>query len=113
MGALGIVALLVQLMVVGVMVGLWLALAIMPGRIAHKRGHPQAEAISVCGWIGALTMGVISPLAFIWAYYRPLEAKHRQVASPEAKPGVKEGLAQAVFYHTQPATKATNEEVDS
>ena len=42
-----------------------------PGRIARKRNHPQAEAINVCGWWGAITLGILSPLAFIWAYTRP------------------------------------------
>ena len=42
-----------------------------PGRIAKTRNHPQAEAVSVCGWMGVLTLGILLPLAFIWAYYRP------------------------------------------
>jgi hypothetical protein len=24
----------------------------LPGKIASKRNHPQAEAINVCGWVG-------------------------------------------------------------
>ncbi|MCK5354117.1 MAG: DUF3302 domain-containing protein, partial [Methyloprofundus sp.] len=35
---------------------------------AQSRNHPQAEAINVCGWFGAITMGILSPVAFIWAY---------------------------------------------
>lgn len=42
----------------------------MPGRIARERKHPQADAIAVCGWIGVLTMGVLLPLAYIWAYVK-------------------------------------------
>tara|TARA_R110002049_G_scaffold4601_1_gene31652 strand:+ start:36020 stop:36256 length:237 start_codon:yes stop_codon:yes gene_type:complete len=45
-------------------------IAIMPGRIARERKHPQADAITVCGWMGLLTMGVLLPLAYIWAYTR-------------------------------------------
>ncbi|MEK6248835.1 MAG: DUF3302 domain-containing protein [Planctomycetales bacterium] len=35
------------------------------------RNHPQADAISVCGWWGVLTMGLLLPLAYIWAYTNP------------------------------------------
>jgi hypothetical protein len=43
----------------------------LPGRIAEKREHPQAEAIRVAGWIGLLTLGVLWPFALIWAYTKP------------------------------------------
>ncbi len=42
-------------------------LAVLPGRIAQLRGHPQAEAIKIAGMIGIVT-GVLWPLALIWAY---------------------------------------------
>ena len=43
----------------------------LPGRIAEKRKHPQADAIRVAGWIGLLTLGVLWPFALIWAYTKP------------------------------------------
>ena len=46
----------------------WVLLGMLPGKIARDRRHPQADAINVCGWWGALTLGILSPLAFIWAY---------------------------------------------
>ena len=42
----------------------------LPGQIAVKRGHPQADAINVAGWVGLLT-GLLWPLALIWAFTRP------------------------------------------
>jgi NADH:ubiquinone oxidoreductase subunit 6 (subunit J) len=56
-----------------VAVGLYAAFVLgeLPGRIAEKREHPQAEAIRVAGWIGLLTLGVLWPFALIWAYTRP------------------------------------------
>ena len=39
----------------------------LPGAIARARGHPHAEAISVCGWMGVLTL-ILWPIALIWAY---------------------------------------------
>ena len=40
----------------------------LPGQIAQRRGHPQADAIKVAGWIGIITLGFLWPFALIWAY---------------------------------------------
>ena len=64
-------ALLVLCILVASGVGIWIALGMMPGRIARAREHPHAEAISVCGWWGVITMGLLLPLAWIWAYTKP------------------------------------------
>jgi len=39
----------------------------LPGEIARARKHPQAEAISICGWMGIVTL-VLWPLAMVWAH---------------------------------------------
>ena len=71
MTALDIFALIVLLVLVAAVVGIWVILGMTPGKIARKRNHPQAEAINVCGWWGVITMGILLPLAFIWAYTKP------------------------------------------
>ena len=38
----------------------------LPGAIARKRNHPQADAMSVCGWMGSVTV-VFWPVAMVWA----------------------------------------------
>ena len=43
----------------------------LPGQIAHQRGHPQAAAVTVAGWLGVATMGILWPLALIWAFLKP------------------------------------------
>lgn len=50
----------------GLFIALWLGG--LPGRIAAWRGHPNADAVRVAGWLGVLTMGVLWPLALIWAF---------------------------------------------
>ena len=40
----------------------------LPGRIAEKRGHPQAAAINVASWLGLATLGLLWPLTLIWAF---------------------------------------------
>ena len=69
MTGLDIFALIVLFVLFAVGFGLWLMLGLMPGRIAKSRNHSQVEAVNVCGWLGAITMGILSPVAFIWAYY--------------------------------------------
>lgn len=64
---------LIILVVLGLTIlGLLYFLAIWPGRIAEERGHPQVDAIRVTGWLGILTLGILWPLAFIWAHMRPM-----------------------------------------
>lgn len=55
------------------------ALAMAPGRIARNRNHPQADAINVCGWWGIITLGILLPIAYIWAYTRPMEIRTNPV----------------------------------
>ncbi len=37
----------------------FVGLADLPGQIAQRRGHPQAQAVRVCGWLGL-------PTFFFW-----------------------------------------------
>ena len=71
MSGLDIFALIILIILVMTALGLWAILGMYPGKIAHQRNHPQADAIAVCGWWGAITMGMLTPLAFIWAYTNP------------------------------------------
>ena len=62
------------LVVIGILVGfvIWLVVLLgpMPGNIAKQRGHPQADAVNVLGWIGVITLGLAWPIALIWAFIR-------------------------------------------
>ena len=68
---LDIFALVVIALLIGVVIWLVVLLGNMPGDIARKRNHPQAEAISALGWIGLITMGLGWFIAIVWAYYKP------------------------------------------
>jgi len=83
MTGLDIFALIILLVVLLTIIGIALALAMAPGRIAQRRGHPQAEAITVCGWWGLLTAGILLPVAWIWAYTNPGEALAGQTSPTE------------------------------
>jgi multisubunit Na+/H+ antiporter MnhB subunit len=62
----------ITLVVIAVVVVLaFLLIASIPGQKARERGHPQAEAINILGWVGLL-LGVAPWLvALIWAYSNP------------------------------------------
>jgi hypothetical protein len=40
----------------------------LPGHIAKIRNHPQAEAVTVAGWVTLIFGFALWPLALIWAY---------------------------------------------
>lgn len=71
MSGLDIFALIVLIVLVIVGLLAWALLGMYPGKIARARNHPQADAISACGWWGAITLGILSPIAFVWAFTNP------------------------------------------
>ena len=71
MGVLDIFALIVLLVLLLSAVAVWAILSMLPGRIAKQRNHPQADAINVCGWWGGITLGLLLPVAYVWAYSNP------------------------------------------
>ena len=74
------VLLLTAIAVIGV-------LGALPGRIAHARAHPQADAIAVGGWLGLLFGGVLWPLVMIWAYTRSPGRPSNTTSSMAEGPG--------------------------
>ncbi len=80
------------LVVIAVMIAAAIAIVVkvgpIPGNIAKERGHPQADAIAVLGWIGIVTLGLAWPFALVWAYTRSsdMQSAHlsERIASLEA-----------------------------
>jgi hypothetical protein len=67
--ALGVIAFLLILGAVAVV-----QLGALPGKIAHRRGHPQADAVNAASWISFVTLGALWPLAFVWAFFNGNES---------------------------------------
>ncbi len=66
------VGFVILVLLVLLVVWIYVKLAALPGQTAIERGHPQAEAINVLGWIGLL-LGVAPWLvALVWAYTKPV-----------------------------------------
>jgi hypothetical protein len=74
-----IIAFVVFAVLIIVAVMIVVTLGSLPGQIAQKRGHPQEAAITVASWLGIATMGLLWPLALIWAFLTP--APRKEVAS--------------------------------
>ena len=63
-----IFAWIVLLVLVATAVAIFVALGMMPGHIARKRGHPWPEAVTVGSWATLIFGFVFWPLVLIWAY---------------------------------------------
>jgi hypothetical protein len=64
------VIVLVLVPVIGIVV-FWLV-HVLPEKIAHKRHHPQTEAIQVLCLLSLVFGGMLWPLAWLWAYTKPV-----------------------------------------
>jgi CBS domain containing-hemolysin-like protein len=56
---------------IAVIVLFWLV-HILPEKIAHKRHHPQKDAIQVLCLLSLVFGGLLWPLAWLWAYTKPV-----------------------------------------
>jgi hypothetical protein len=65
---LDIFAWIVFILLIAIILAVLVALGMLPGHIARKRGHPWAEAVSVGGWVTLIFGFVFWPLVMIWAY---------------------------------------------
>lgn len=93
MDLLNIFALIVLVTLVVSIVAGALVVGWLPGRIASRRGHPQADAIAVCGWLGLLTLGILLPIAYIWAFLKssPEAAAAKPASGPPTPPATESG----------------------
>ena len=66
------IALFVIFVVPIVLITLFWMVHILPEKIAHKRHHPQFEAIRTLCLLSLVFGGLLWPLAWIWAYSKPV-----------------------------------------
>src|SRR5262245_16750519 len=67
-----IIALVVIFVVPAIVIVLFWVVHVMPEKIAHKRHHPQREAITTLCLLSLVFGGLLWPLAWIWAYTKPI-----------------------------------------
>lgn len=94
MSGIDIFAWIVLVVIVASVLVVFAVLGMLPGNVARKREHPQAEAINVASWL-ALICGLAAwPFVLVWAYLRPVarpldqpegEAARQRIAKLEAR----------------------------
>ncbi|HEX7218490.1 MAG TPA: DUF3302 domain-containing protein [Burkholderiales bacterium] len=67
-----ILAIVVLLLVPALAIVLFWIVHVLPEKIAHKRHHPQTEAITTLCLLSLVFGGLLWPLAWIWAYTKPI-----------------------------------------
>ena len=67
-----ILALVIIFVVPVVLIVLFWLVHILPEQIAHKRHHPQFEAIRTLCLLSLVFGGLLWPIAWIWAYSKPV-----------------------------------------
>jgi CBS domain containing-hemolysin-like protein len=70
-----VIALFVIFIVPVVLIVLFWMVHILPERIAHKRNHPQFEAIRTLCLLSLVFGGLLWPIAWVWAYSKPVMYK--------------------------------------
>src|SRR5690349_24715026 len=67
-----ILALVVLFVVPCVVIVLFWIVHVLPEKIAHKRHHPQRDAITTLCLLSLVFGGLLWPIAWIWAYTKPI-----------------------------------------
>jgi hypothetical protein len=71
----GFLAIFVICVVPVVLIVLFWMVHVMPEKIAHKRHHPQLEAIRTLCLLSLVFGGLLWPLAWLWAFTKPVGYK--------------------------------------
>src|SRR5688572_18309294 len=69
------IAIFVLFFVPVVLIVLFWMVHVLPEKIAHKRHHPQLEAIKTLCLLSLVFGGLLWPLAWLWAYTKPVGYK--------------------------------------
>ena len=69
------IALFVIFIVPAVLIVLFWMVHILPEKIAHNRHHPQFEAIRTLCLLSLVFGGLLWPIAWVWAYSKPVMYK--------------------------------------
>jgi hypothetical protein len=56
-------------------IGIFLVIHILPEKIAEKKQHPQLDAIKTLCLLSLVFGGMLWPLAWLWAYTKPVAHK--------------------------------------
>ena len=66
------ISIFVLIFVPALLIYLFWMVHIMPEKIAYRRGHPQADAIKTLCLLSLVFGGLLWPIAWLWAYSKPV-----------------------------------------
>jgi hypothetical protein len=69
------VSIFVLLFVPALLIYIFWMVHILPEKAAERRGHPQADAIKTLCLLSLVFGGLLWPLAWLWAYSKPVMYK--------------------------------------
>jgi hypothetical protein len=69
--AMGLAWFIIIFVPIGAIVLFWMV-HVLPEKIAHKRHHPQTDAIKTLCLLSLVFGGLLWPLAWLWAYVKPV-----------------------------------------
>lgn len=69
--AMGIAWFVIIVMPIAAVVLFWMV-HVLPEKIAHKRHHPQRDAIQTLCLLSLVFGGLLWPIAWLWAYTKPI-----------------------------------------
>jgi len=73
--AAGFIAWFVLIAIPPCVIALFWLVHILPEKVAHKKHHPQTEAITTLCLLSLFFGGLLWPLAWLWAYTKPIGYK--------------------------------------
>ena len=107
-------ALFVIFVVPCVLIALFWMVHVLPEKIAHKRHHPQFEAIRTLCLLSLVFGGLLWPIAWIWAYSKPVmyklaygTDKHVQHEEYPGEAPAAEGATRLIAPPAVPATEVS------
>ncbi len=79
---------------------------VMPEKIAHKRHHPQVDAIHTLCLLSLVFGGLLWPIAWLWAYTKP--TSYRLAYGTDKHPDYHLAMAEKARAGTLSATELTH-----
>jgi hypothetical protein len=81
-----IIAWVAVIIVPVILIGAFWMVHILPEKFAHKRHHPQTDAIKVLCLMSLFFGGLLWPIAFVWAFMKPVRLQVEPIGSAAALP---------------------------
>jgi hypothetical protein len=100
------IAIFVLFFVPALLIYLFWMVHIMPEKIAYRRGHPQADAIKTLCLLSLVFGGLLWPIAWLWAYSKPVLHKMAYGTDKVHHPGHGPESTEDEAAHAAPAAAA-------